>query len=57
MPKFNFENLHPNHKMAYLDGLLCGALIAAIGVKLYQDYREEKALKKEAAEAQNNETK
>ena len=40
--KFSFENLHRNHKLAYLDGLLCGIGFTLIGVMLYKDWKEER---------------
>ena len=38
-----FENLHPNHKYAYLDGFLCGIVVAIIVKQYVNDYREMKA--------------
>ena len=43
----NFENLHPNHKLAYLDGVLCGVVVTLIGVAIYKDYKEKRELERE----------
>lgn len=45
-----FENLHANHKLAFLDGLLSGIGIAYMANRLYQDYLEGKELERLAAE-------
>lgn len=37
MSKFSFENLHRNHKWAFIDGLLCGAAIAYTAMQLRQN--------------------
>jgi hypothetical protein len=38
----NFENIHKNHKLAYLDGLLCGVALTIIVNGFVKDYREMK---------------
>jgi hypothetical protein len=53
-PMFNFETLHKNHKMAFLDGFLCGVGTAYIAYTLYKDYREMKDLDRRVEEERNN---
>lgn len=51
-----FEELHPNHKYAYLDGFLCGIVIAYLAKSFHNDYLEGQEFKrrvKEAEEAEN----
>lgn len=43
---FDFEKLHKNHKLAYLDGVLCGIVGMIIAKQFYNDYREYKANEK-----------
>lgn len=38
--KKHFVVHHKNNGYAFLDGLLCGLLIAKIGYMAYQDYKE-----------------
>ena len=40
---FNFETLHKNHKYAFLDGLLCGMMLAWMANSFYKDYQEDEA--------------
>lgn len=47
---FDFETIHKNHKLAYLDGLLCGVAITAIGMQIYKDLKESRALERLAKE-------
>lgn len=42
---FDFEKLHPNHKWAFLDGFLSGALTAALAYQFYKDWREQQEWK------------
>jgi len=35
--KFDFETLHPNHKFAFLDGFLCGAMAAYLVYRIVED--------------------
>lgn len=51
---FKFENLHRNHKLAYLDGLLSGLVVAYLASACWKDYQESKAMLKLAAETDNN---
>lgn len=51
MRKFSFENLHRNHKLAYLDGLLCGLVIAYYGSKIYQQIQEDREFDRKWDEA------
>lgn len=37
-----FENLHKNHKLAYLDGLLCGVVGTIMVIAYVKEYREVK---------------
>jgi hypothetical protein len=53
MKNFSFENLHPNHKFAFLDGFLCGLLVAKVGYDIYQDVQEDRKWKKLAEEHKN----
>jgi hypothetical protein len=55
MPKFNFENLHPNHKLAFLDGFLCGIFAAILGRMIYEQYLEEKRMYEAAMSAREEE--
>jgi len=48
-----FELLHRNHKLAYLDGFLCGIATYHIVTKLAQNYSEFKAQQR-AAFAEDN---
>lgn len=57
MPKFSFENLHANHKMAFLDGFLCGITVVAIGAVFYKDYLENKATREAIVEAEEAEAR
>jgi hypothetical protein len=41
----NFENLHKNHKLAYIDGLLCGIVGTVIAVQMLQEYRDNRELR------------
>lgn len=44
-----FETLHKNHKLAYLDGFLCGLAVyhyTAKAVKQHLEYKERVALAK-----------
>lgn len=52
MAKPSFENLHKNHKFAFLDGLLTGSLITAMVMVSVQMAHEVKALDKEIVEAE-----
>lgn len=36
----NFEDLHPNHKMAFLDGLLTGAVLLWLAQSFRKDVKE-----------------
>lgn len=47
--KFSFENLHPNHKFAFLDGLLCGILITIMVKETLEERRQMKAAELERA--------
>lgn len=47
---FKFENLHKNHKLALLDGLLCGIALTVIAKQFYTEYQEARAEKKLAEE-------
>lgn len=42
---FDFEKLHPNHKFAFLDGFLCGLVIAYMANGFYKDYKEARVRK------------
>lgn len=44
----SFENLHPNHKFAFADGVLCGVVITLIGVAIYQEIKESREREAEA---------
>ena len=44
MRKFSFEDMHPNHKWAFLDGFLCGLVAAWCSYEFYRDYREMRSL-------------
>lgn len=46
MSGFNFENLHSNNKLAFLDGFLCGLLVAKLAHQIYTDYQEDREFKK-----------
>lgn len=51
---FDFEKLHKNHKLAFLDGMLCGIAVAVMARQFYNDYREmreNKALMEESKRA------
>jgi hypothetical protein len=37
MPKFSFENIHKNKKLAFADGLLCGLCVAWIVRIFYKE--------------------
>lgn len=51
---FNFENLHKNKKLAFLDGLLCGVVITGIGMAIYQQYKESRELYTNVEETDQN---
>jgi hypothetical protein len=36
----SFENVHRNHKFAFLDGLLCGVVLALMGRAFRDDLHE-----------------
>ena len=42
----NFENVHKNKKLAFLDGLLCGIVTAFMANEFWKDIQEERRLKK-----------
>ena len=46
-----FENLHPNHKLAYLDGLLCGLGAAYLGYKTYNKILDHLATRMDETES------
>lgn len=50
---FDFETLHPNKKLAYLDGLVCGLLIAH-AVRWFRKISQEDSKWKKLAEADQN---
>jgi hypothetical protein len=37
MPKFSFEHIHKNKKLAFADGLLCGLCVAWIVRIFYKE--------------------
>lgn len=39
---FKFENLHRTKAHAFIDGLLCGAVLTGIGISIYKAYQEDK---------------
>lgn len=43
---FKFENLHKNHKLAYLDGILSGVVITIIVTGIVKEYRETKRVER-----------
>lgn len=45
-----FNNLHKNQQWAFVDGVLCGALVAVLAIKAHKSAKERKALEKELAE-------
>lgn len=47
MSKFDFESLHPSHKAAFVDGLLCGALIVCITKPLIKEVRDGRRYKRQ----------
>ncbi len=38
--KTTFEDLHPNHKWAFIDGLLTGALLFFLTANARKNYKE-----------------
>lgn len=50
-----FEDLHPNHKYAYLDGFLCGIVVAYLANSFYTDYRESQDFKRRVKAAEEAE--
>jgi hypothetical protein len=44
---FDFEKLHRNQKLAYLDGVLCGVVGCVIITAIYKDYKEARKLERE----------
>jgi hypothetical protein len=53
---FNFEKIHKNHKLAYLDGLLTGAVLTYIGVTMLKEIKETRALNRLAKTPEFNVT-
>lgn len=43
MRKHSFENLHKNHKWAFLDGLLSGLVLALMANAFRKDYETYKS--------------
>lgn len=52
---FDFEKLHKNQKMAFLDGFLTGMGIAAIAYLFWNESKELKQMMKEEKELEKNE--
>lgn len=46
----NFENLHKNKTLAFVDGLLCGVVLAGIGATIYKSWKETRELEKRIKE-------
>lgn len=49
-----FERLHPNKKYAFLDGFLCGLVVAKLAYDFYQDFEEDRLRRKRAADSLQN---
>jgi hypothetical protein len=50
MSRFDFENVHRNKKLAYLDGFLTGIITTYLVATFWKEYQEEKAFSDYVAE-------
>lgn len=54
---FDFETLHSNHKMAFLDGFLTCVATTIFVALVVKEHREDKATRARWTEAAQNDTK